>query len=105
MKSWRRYEILLPLCFNDGTPVAKSLLAETVQELEEQFGAVSSETQIIQGRWRSGGTGYHDDLIRVWVDAEATAEVQTFFTGYKQRLKDRFKQLDIWLTSHSIEVL
>jgi hypothetical protein len=47
MKNWRRYEILLPLCYNDGTPVSKSLLARTIQELEERFGAVSCETQII----------------------------------------------------------
>jgi len=41
MTNWRRCEILLPLCYNDGTPVSKSLLAQTIQELEERFGAVS----------------------------------------------------------------
>jgi hypothetical protein len=44
MNNWRRYEILLPLQFNDGKPVAKALLAATVLELEDRFGAVSSET-------------------------------------------------------------
>lgn len=48
MKNWRRYEILLPLRFNDGTRVPKALLAQTVQELEDRFGAVSCETQIIR---------------------------------------------------------
>ena len=33
MKNWRRYEILLPLRFNDGQRVPKALLAQTVQEL------------------------------------------------------------------------
>ena len=55
MKNWRRYEILLPLRFNDGKRVSKALLAQTIQELEDRFGAVSSETQIIHGRWRSEG--------------------------------------------------
>ena len=50
MKSWRRYEILLPRRFNDGRPVPKALLAETLLELENRFGAVSTETQIILGR-------------------------------------------------------
>ena len=40
MKNWRRFEILLPLRFNDGTQIPKALLAQTVQELEDRFGAV-----------------------------------------------------------------
>ena len=57
MKDWRRYEILLPLRFNDGRRVPKALLAQTVQELETRFGSVSCETQIIQGRWKGEGQG------------------------------------------------
>lgn len=34
----RRYEILVPLQFNDGRPVPESLLWQTVEELEAQFG-------------------------------------------------------------------
>ena len=47
MRNWRRYEILLPLRFNDGQRVPKALLAQTVQELEDRFGAVSCETQTL----------------------------------------------------------
>ena len=76
MNNWRRYEILLPLQFNDGTPVPKALLAATLLELEARFGAVSCETQIIHGRWRSQGEAFEDDLVRVYVDAEHTPEVR-----------------------------
>jgi hypothetical protein len=105
MEKWERYEILLPLRFNDGTVVPKVLLAETIQELESRFGAVSSETQIIHGRWHCGATAYRDDLMRVWVDVEQTPTIQAFFTDFKVRAKARFQQLDIWLTSHSITVI
>lgn len=105
MENWRRYEILLPLRFNDGTRIPKALLAQTVQELEDRFGAVSCETQAIEGRWRSGSVLYRDELMRVWVDAESTPEVRAFFEALKTRAKERFQQLDIWVTSHSIEVL
>jgi len=105
MKSWRRFEILLPLRFNDGKKVPKALLAQTVQKLEDRFGAVSAETQIIHGRWRTKGRAFRDDLIRIYVDAEQTPEVQAFFRDFKERAKTRFQQLDIWLTSHSIEIL
>ena len=51
-KSLRRYEILLPLRFNDGQPMPDDLVADTLVELEQRFGAVSIETQRISGLWR-----------------------------------------------------
>lgn len=45
MSSLRRYEILLPLRFNDGQPVPLELVDETVIRLGEQFGIVSAENQ------------------------------------------------------------
>jgi len=105
MKNWRRYELLLPLRFNNGDPVSKGLLADTVQELEDRFGAVSSETQVIHGRWQSGGRAFQDDLIRIYVDVEDSSEVRDFFVAFKKRAKTRFQQLDIWLISHAIDIL
>jgi hypothetical protein len=67
-RSLRRYEILLPLRFNDGESVPDDFVADTLLELEQRFGAVSSETQTIRGLWRHEGESYRDDLIRVFVD-------------------------------------
>ena len=61
--SFRRFEILLPLRFNDGQPIPNELIADTLLELEQQFGAVSSETQIIRGFWRHEGESYRDELV------------------------------------------
>ena len=105
MKNWRRYEVLLPLRFNNGKPVPKALLAKTVQELEHHFSAVSCETQIIQGRWQNRDVVFRDDLIRIYVDVQRTAGVDRFFLRFKARLKTRFRQLDIWMTSHAIDVI
>jgi len=57
----RRYEILLPLRFNDGQAVPDDLIAETLLELEQRFGAISSESQIIHGMWASEGQTYRDE--------------------------------------------
>lgn len=103
--SFRRFEILLPLRFNDGTEVPDSLVADTVLELREQFGAVSCETQTIRGIWRHETEAYRDELIRVLVDAPDSSASRTFFTELKERLKSRFGQLDIWMTTYPIEVL
>ena len=53
MSASRRYEILLPLQFNDGQAVPDPLLGEALLELRQHFGAVTWETQIIRGAWET----------------------------------------------------
>ncbi|HEY7328351.1 MAG TPA: hypothetical protein VH592_11955 [Gemmataceae bacterium] len=80
-------------------------MGETVVELRQQFGPVSSETQIIRGLWQHERQSYRDELVRVFVDVRDTPENRQFFEEYKERLKARFRQLDIWMTTYMIEVL
>ena len=70
---FRRFEILLPLRFNDGRPVPDELIGETILELRQRFGAVSCESQTIRGTWQFETEVFRDDLVRVFVD---TADVQ-----------------------------
>jgi hypothetical protein len=103
--TFRRFETLLPLRFSDGQPVPNDLIADTLIELEQQFGAVSAETQTIRGQWRHEGQTYRDDLVRVFVDVPDVAESRQFFLEFKERCKARFQQIDIWMTTYPIEVL
>jgi hypothetical protein len=104
-KMHRRFEVLLPVRLNDGTPISDEQIAETLVELEDQFGAVSSESQTIRGRWRHEGQPYRDELIRVFVDVPDLPKNREFFVDYKEQLKARFQQIDIWMTTYLIEVL
>jgi hypothetical protein len=81
------------------------LVTETLVQLREKFGAASSETQIIRGQWQYQGVTYRDELVRVFADVEDTPENRQFFINFKTRLKSRFEQIDLWLTSHPIDVL
>ena len=56
----RRFEILLPLQFNDGRDVPTEWLAEAVMEIVDEFGAASYETQKVEGHWRYQGVLYRD---------------------------------------------
>lgn len=103
--SFRRYEILLPRQFNSGQQVPPRLVAETLIELRRQFGAVSCETQAIQGQWQHESKVYHDALVRIFVDVEDIPENREFFLRFKQQLRQQFPQVDIWMTSHRIDVL
>ncbi|MGH7168963.1 MAG: hypothetical protein ACRELG_01625 [Gemmataceae bacterium] len=43
--------------------------------------------------------------MRVFVDVPDTPESHRFFEEYKESLKTRFRQLDIWMTTYLIEML
>ncbi len=102
--SGRRFEILLPLRFNDGTPVPDALIAGTLIELRRKFGAVSSEAQKIEGQWQHEGQVYRDELMRIFVDAEDTQANREFFLGFRERVRSQFQQISIWMTSHPIDI-
>ncbi|MCE9557279.1 MAG: hypothetical protein K8T91_28355 [Planctomycetes bacterium] len=80
-------------------------MTTTLLELQDQFGALSSETQLIQGTWKHRDQEYRDELVRVFVDVEDTPAARIFFERFKEQLKQRFQQIDIWITSYPIDVL
>ena len=62
--TWRRFEVLLPLQFNDGRDVPAEGLAEAVLEIVDNFGAASYETQKVEGHWCQAGVLYRDNLAQ-----------------------------------------
>lgn len=101
---WRRYEVLLPLRFNDGREVPGDWMAEAVFEVVEYFGAASYETQKVEGHWRHSGTLYRDDLVRLVVDIPDESANRKWMKNFKSRWKERLEQLELWMVSYRIEV-
>ena len=87
-----RYEILLPLYLNDGAPVAAERFLETDDELLDAFGAISTDTVVIKGKWTYQSTIYHDQLIRIRIDADESPEVEGRIRQIKETLKTRFER-------------
>jgi hypothetical protein len=102
--SWRRFEVMLPLQFNDGRDVPPDWLAEAVLEIADHFGAASYETQKVEGHWRHGGVVYRDNLVRVVVDLPDFAKNRKWMKSFKARWKARLEQLELWMVSYRIEV-
>jgi hypothetical protein len=80
---------------------------QVVEELLDRFGAVSSETQAIQGHWGYSSVTYLDVLNKLFVDVvESEGEsAKQFFTEYKEELKIRFDQIEIWIATYPIEII
>ena len=104
-RSYRRYEVMLPLKFNDGQSIPDELIGATLVELRARFGAISVESQTIHGTWSYHGQEFRDDLVRVFVDIADELDAMQFFTQFKEELKQRFQQLDIWITTYPIDVI
>ena len=104
MKS-TRYEILLPLRYNDGRQIEVAKFDQTNWELLERFSATTTDTITAVGSWKYQGTLYEDRLLRLIVDVQGLRPADEFFREYKEVLKSRFEQIDIWISSHEVEIL
>jgi hypothetical protein len=102
--SWRRFEVMLPLQFNDGREVPPDWLAEAVLEIVDRFGAASYETQRVEGHWRQAGVLYRDNLVRLVVDIPDIEENRNWLREYKTRWKAKLEQLELWVVSYPIDI-
>ena len=95
----------LPIYYNDGRSIEQEKFLQTDEELVAQFGATSTDSVLVNGRWMYQSTLYEDKLIRVRVDGEDLPTHWEFFRSYKEVLKQRFEQEDIWITAYRIDVI
>jgi hypothetical protein len=100
----KRYEILLPLTYNDGTPIDAGKFDQTAEELCDRFGGVTQDTVQVFGTWKYGGTRYRDELLRIRIDT-SDPSANTFLQAQKAVWKERFQQIDIWITASEIEII
>jgi hypothetical protein len=101
----RRYEILLPLTFNDGRPIPGEAFEQTREELIARFGGVTLLPGSARGVWIHAGTRYEDETVRLIVDVEDGPEARQFFVEYKPTLLGRFEQLELYIVSYQIDVI
>ncbi len=104
--NWVRYEVILPFHFNDGKRVPADLFNQTYAEVMKQFGGVSRECQSIRGLWKDDkGEVFSDENFRFFVDCQDTEEALAWFREYKEAWKLRFKQHELWITSHPLRIV
>jgi hypothetical protein len=103
-RKWRRFEVQLPLQFNDGRAVPEGWLADAAFELADHFDASSLEPQRIEGLWRHGGLLYRDKSVRLVVDLPDTVKNRRWMKGFKSRWKERLEQIELWMISYRIEL-
>ena len=103
----RRYEIYLPLNYNNGEPIESKKITAICDELALAFGAItiSPLSAPHQGRWKYGGVEYIDEIIKVEILASGDTVTKKFLKDFKARLKKDLLQVDILITTHGIQVI
>jgi hypothetical protein len=104
------FHLYLPLADNEGVPFPEDLFVEVTTELSLRFGGLT-HTQFTReaaflGEWLEivSGTRYRDEIAIFWVMADVSPETEAFFLGFKQVLMERFRQKEIFLIAHLVEV-
>ena len=90
--------------YNDGTLIEPEKFDQTREELCERFGGVTQDSVRITGTWKYGGTRYRDNLLRIRIDT-TDASANAFLLAHKEIWKERFQQIDIWITASEIEII
>lgn len=103
----RRYEIYLPLKYNDGKEIESEKIKQIREDLIGKFGAitVSSRSSPYQGTWKYGGVEYIDDIIKIEVVTSSDKITKKFLKDFKERIKKSLRQKDILITTHGIQVI
>jgi hypothetical protein len=105
----QRYDIFLPLRYNDGREIESEKFIQLQDELIEQFNGVTSvkQTNPLQGIWQYQSQRYTDEIIIVTtLDFDyLQSQSEGFFVGLKEELKMRFEQLDILILAQTVTVI
>ena len=105
-KAARRYDIYVPLTYNDGRPIPEGQLDEVEQRLLTQFGGVTSQHRDfpLRGIWQGETQLYFDQIILMTVLDFRRRGSTRFIAELKTYLLHLFRQLQILITEPSLRV-
>ena len=106
----KRFEIYLPLYYSDGTRIEEEKFELTRKELVDKFGGLTVlpvPPLVGLGFWVFERVLYRDINQIFIVDArdEMEQEAIKFFRKYKEKLKEGFRQVEIYIVYYDIKVI
>ena len=104
----RRYDIYLPILYNDGTSIEEEKFVQVQRELFRRFGGLTSIKRDfpLRGIWGNETAVYEDEIIILTVVdfSDNIEETEQFITEYKEMLKIRFEQEEIFITGQNLTI-
>ena len=103
----KKYDIYLPLQYNEGEWIEDEKFEQTRNELFGRFGGLTYIMREfpLRGIWGQDSQVYQDFIIIYTViDFSPSTEATQFFAGYKEILKSRFEQEEVLITVHEMGI-
>ena len=103
----KKYDIYLPLRYNDGRQIEDERFDQVDDVLYERFGGLTTVLRDfpLRGLWGGDSEGYQDLIvIYTTIDFEPSESTTQFFEQYKEALKSQFRQEEILITVQEIGV-
>jgi len=109
----KRVAILIPTHSNaDKNGIREKIDGDeyvtTYEELLKQFGGWTHDPTVMKGGWidnNDGGKKYLGETTIIYCDYDDTETNKQFLNEYKEILKVRFRQKEIYMTTSPIEVI
>lgn len=98
-----RFGVLLPLFYNDGTPIESDRIEDVRLTLMTRYGAYRFQPDApYEGEWTDvqadqPPTVYHDNLVMFTVDTDRDESVLRWFSDFKQPLAEVLRQVEIYV--------
>jgi hypothetical protein len=105
-RSANRYDLHLPLTYNDGRPIADEKFDAVERPLLARFGGLTAQQREfpLKGIWQGESRLYLDQVIIITVlDFQRTGSTR-FFAQLKKTLLREFDQLAILITESTLRV-
>jgi hypothetical protein len=105
-RSARRYDIFLPITFNDGRPIPDELFDAVERRLIVRFGGVTAQQRDfpLRGIWQAETRTYLDQVIVMTTLDFQPRGSSRFITTLKRELLRDFDQLEILITEAALRV-
>jgi hypothetical protein len=105
-RSARRYDLYLPLTYNDARPIADEVYRAVQSRLLARFGGLTAQQREfpLQGIWQGGTQLYLDQVIIMTVLDFRARGSSRFIGQLKKDLLRDFDQLEILITEQLLRV-
>jgi hypothetical protein len=101
----KEYDVFIPLCYNDGSPIEGRKLQRVQQRLLEQFDGLTFFPQPNEGFWKLGGVTYRDEIVIYRVLTDRPRSARRFLTAFKADLKRELRQEEILIVERDVKTL
>jgi len=103
----KKYEIYLPIKYNDGTDIEPEKFYQVRITLSALFGGLTTSSMVapFEGTWIHQGIEYKDLVIKLEIITSDDDKMEKFFRDYKETLKEIFVQKEILITMHEVKTL